>query len=330
MSQTIADAINSVTEEEIAAEETEETAEEETAEPEEEEGSILDELDEEEGEEEEPTEEAEVEEEPEETEEEETTLDDPFEALSAEELAEIKKNPAANKLRKALMRAYNDKTSKHAQLVQLGNAYRNDPEGVLKAIAQSLGMTVVKEQQVQKQEAPAEQDPGKELEELFGDQIGPKVRAVFDKWAEARFGKRLQPLEQSLQQTAQERYYARMAGAEAGFKSKHKDITPDVEKEIIELGNSGKIVPGKGATPEEFLETLYEVVMSRRARQSMKKQVVTASSKLAKRIEANRMDREPSGVSGRAGAVKKVSKINNARSISEALDIALEELENEE
>jgi hypothetical protein len=324
--QTIADAINSVTDDVLEDETTEEESTEEAQ------GSILDEEDDETEEAEEETEEAESEEEPaEEVEEEEAVSDDPFDNLTAEELAEIKKNPGANKLRKALMRAYNDKTSKHSQLVQLGVAYRNDPEGVLRAMAQSLGMTLSKEQQAAAAAAaPVVDDPGKELEDLFGDQIGPKVRAVFDKWAEARFGQKLEPIEKSIKQTERERFQATMAREEISFKSKHRDITPEIEKEIIDLGNSGKIVPGRGATPQDFLETLYEVVTARRGRQAAKKQTTVASAKLAKKIEANRRDREPSGMSGRGGAVQKVSKVAQAKSISEALDLAMIELENEE
>jgi hypothetical protein len=327
--QTIADAINSVTDD-VLEDAVDETTEEESTE--EAQGSILDEEDDETEETEE--DEAEAEEEPaEEVEEEEAVSDDPFDNLTAEELAEIKKNPGANKLRKALMRAYNDKTSKHSQLVQLGIAYRNDPEGVLRAMAQSLGMTLSKEQQAAAAAAaaaPVVDDPGKELEDLFGDQIGPKVRAVFDKWAEARFGQKLEPIEKSIKQTERERFQATMAREEVSFKSRHRDITPEIEKEIIDLGNSGKIVPGRGATPQDFLETLYEVVTARRSRQAAKKQTTVASAKLAKKIEANRRDREPSGMSGRGGAVQKVSKVAQAKSISEALDLAMIELENEE
>lgn len=257
---------------------------------------------------------------------------DIFDELSAEEIAAIKADPTLNKLRKSLMRGYSDKTKEHNQLVQLGMAYRRDPQGVLKAIADSLGMAVTPAQQQQAAAAaaaaPPQKDPGVELEELFGPQIGPKVRAVFDKWAEARIGATVAPVQQTLGRVVSQSEAARMYSEEVSFKARHKGITPQIEAEIVALGTSGKIVPGD-MSPSEYLDTLYEVVTARQAARAAKAAGKQASTKLAKRIEANRKDREPSGVSGRGGTVQKVSKIPQARSISEALDFAMAELEGE-
>lgn len=327
--QSISDAINAVVEEDVAAEAeetTEETTSEETSE---EEGSLLDEEDEPEAEAEE---EEEATEEPEEAEEE-SEADDIFDNLTAEQLAEIKANPTLNKLRKSLMKGYNSKTTEHSQLVQLGNAYKQDPYGVLRAIAQQLGMEVVQPAQQQQQQQQQSADPGRELEELFGEQIGPKVRAVFDKWAEARFGQKLTaevaPLRDALGRVVNEREQARMYGEEASFKARHPELTPQMEAAIVDLGNSGKIVPG-GMTPSEYLETLYDIVAARQARKGAQQQGRVASTKLASRIEANRRDREPSGVSGRGSKVKPESKVAKAKTISQALDFAMAELEAEE
>lgn len=342
--KTIAEAINSVTDDDVDLEEgTEETTEEttdETTEEEDEGGSLLDEEDaDEEGEE--------VEEEEtartgdvvgEEEEEEDTTAqpaagDEPdvFDALTPEEIAAIKADPALNKLRKSLMRGYSAKTSEHNHLVQLGLAYKRDPKAVAQAIADSIGMRLAEKEAAAGAAAAAAApaaDPGSELEALFGPQIGPKVRAVFDKWVEARISPRVAPLEQTVGKVTAESENARMFGEEQAFKARHKDVTPEIEKEIVQLGSSGKIVPGD-MTPAEYLETLYEVVMARRARQAAKSATKVAATKLARKIDGNRKDREPSGVSGRAGAVKKVSRIAEAKSISEALDLAMAELESE-
>jgi hypothetical protein len=327
---TIADALNSVTEDDIVDDE---------GETKEADQSLLDEPDETEEEpEEEEAEEDEAEEEdkprgdvegeePEEATEAKGEEVDVFEMLTPEQMAEIKANPALNALRKSLMRGYAEKTQEHSQLVQLGVAYRRDPMSVLKAIADSLGVQVAPAAPAAAV-APAAVDPGKELEDLFGPQIGPKVRATFEKWAEARFGSKLAPVEQTLGRVVSQSEAARMFSEEQAFKGRHKDLTPQIEREIVELGNSGKIVPGN-MTPAEYLDTLHDVVMARRARIAAKSAGKTASTKLAAKIESNRRDREPSGVSGRGGSVKPVSKIGQARSISEALDFALAELENE-
>lgn len=333
--KTIADAINSVTDDDVDLEEGTEGEEAET-------GSLLDEDDEaEDAEAEDDDAEAEEDsdedeartgdvqgEEPEDETEAGPSAEEPdtFDTLSAEEIAAIKADPALNKLRKSLMRGYSTKTAEHNQLVQLGLAYKRDPQGVAKAIAESVGLTLAPAAAAAAPAAPA--DPGIELEQLFGPQIGPKVRAVFDKWAEARIGPRVAPLEQTLGQVTAQSEAARMYGEEQAFKARHKDITPVVEKEIVALGQSGKIVPGN-MTPSEYLDTLYDVVMARRARQSAKGAAGAATKKLADKIAANRRDREPVGVSGRGGAVKKVSRVSEAKSISEALDIAMAELESE-
>lgn len=257
---------------------------------------------------------------------------DIFDNLTPEQYAEIKANPALNTLRKSLMRGYSEKTAEHSQLVQLGQSYQKNPVAVLKAMAQHLGMQVVDgaaaPAAAAAAAAPAAVDPGQELENLFGPQIGPKVRAVFDKWAEARIGGAVTPMRDTLGRVVSQSEAARMQAEEQSFKTRHKDVSPQVEAEIVALGNSGKIVPGD-MSPSEYLDTLYDVVMARRARAAAKTAGKTASVKLAKRIEANRRDREPVGVSGRGGSVKKVSRIPEARSISEALDMAMAELENE-
>ncbi len=334
--KTIADAINSVTDDDIDLDENTEETDEES------EGTLLDEEDEDSeeegaeeggGEEEDEARTGDVQGEEEEDEEASTetpgATDEPdvFDALSPDEIAAIKADPALNKLRKSLMRGYSSKTAEHNQLVQLGLAYKRDPQGVAKAIAESVGLTLAPAAAAPAA-APSAADPGVELEQLFGPQIGPKVRAVFDKWAEARIGPRVAPLEQTLGQVTAQSEAARMYGEEQAFKARHKDITPQVEKDIVALGQSGKIVPGN-MTPAEYLDTLYDVVMARRQRQAAKGAAGEATRKLANKIAANRRDREPVGVSGRGGSVKKVSRVTDAKSISEALDIAMAEMENE-
>lgn len=340
MAKSISDAIQEASDEELGVnddETTDETTEETTSDDADEESTpsgstLLDEEDEETDEDEESPDtttrgDVTADETPEDAE-----ADDIFDQLTAEELTAIKSDPVLNKLRKSLMKGWQSKTTEHSQLVQLGNAYRQDPVGVLRAMAQQLGLEVRAADVKPQAAAPEPSDPGKELEDLFGEQIGPKVRAVFDKWAEARFGQKLTaevaPMRDALGRVTSAYEYARMQGEEASFKARHKDLTPQLEAAIVDLGNSGRILPGQ-MSPQEYLETLYDIASARLARQGQKQGQTQASKRLAQRIEANRRDREPSGVSGRSGNVKPVSKIPKARSISEALDFAMAELEAE-
>lgn len=267
---------------------------------------------------------------------------DVFDTITPEQLEAIKANPQLNSLRKSLMKGYEAKATELKQLVQLGEAWKQNPARVVNALAESLGLSVQQAKAVAAQAGAAADaakvaDPleaaGKELEALFGDKLGPRVRSVFDKWADARLGRaigaELGPVKNALGQVVSSNEQSRMLSEEATFKSRHKNLTPEVEKLIVELGNSGKYVPGKNQTPQEYLEALHDIATARVARQSAKKATGTASKALARKIETNRKDREPSGVSGRGGTVKSVSKVSEARSISEALDIAERELREE-
>lgn len=340
--QTVSAALNEVTEESLddldakddAADDT--TAEETTSEAEEESG--------EEGAEEEGSDEdADEEGDGAEADAEDDGEFDVFDTITPEQLQAIKADPQLNALRKSLMKGYEAKATELKQLVQLGEAWKQNPARVVNALAESLGLTVGQAKAVAAQAgaaadaAKATADPlesaGKELEALFGEKLGPRVRSVFDKWADARLGKALGaevgPIKNALGQVISTNEQSRMLSEEATFKSRHKNLTPEVEKLIVELGNSGKYIPGKNQTPQEYLEALYDLATARIARQTAKRATGTASRALARKIDANRRDREPSGVSGRGGTVKSVSKVSEARSISEALDIAERELREE-
>lgn len=268
---------------------------------------------------------------------------DVFDTITPEQLQAIKANPQLNALRKSLMKGYEAKATELKQLVQLGEAWKQNPARVVNALAESLGLTVQQAKAVAAQAgaaadaAKATVDPleqaGKELEALFGEKLGPRVRSVFDKWADARLGKALGaevgPIKNALGQVISTNEQSRMLSEEATFKSRHKNLTPEVEKLIVELGNSGKYIPGKNQTPQEYLEALYDIATAKLARQTAKKATGAASKALARKIETNRRDREPTGVSGRGGTVKPVSKVAEAKSISEALDIAERELREE-
>ncbi len=268
-----------------------------------------------------------------------------FDNLTPDQLQAIKNNPELNSLRKGLLKGYETKTTELKQLVQLGEAWKQNPRGVVQALAQTLNLTVAEAKAVAEQAGAAataaaaaapQPDPldaaGKELEALFGTELGPRVRAVFDKWADARTNKALQPLQGKLgqvegvvgqQQVTNEQN--RMLSEEQAFKAKHKDLSPDTERRIVELGNSGKFRPGPGQTPAEFLEALHDIATAQIARETAKKAAGTASKKLASRIQSNRQDREPVRAAGPRGA-SAPSKISQAKSISEALDIAEAEL----
>ncbi len=334
--KTIGEAINEVTEADVAgeetAEETTETAEgtaEETGEAEAEEEAA--EGAESEAEEEDAGEGEGEEEEAEEEEDEEST---PFEDLTPEQLRAIKDSPELTAVYKGLMKRWTKKTQLASEALRLTEAYRRDPVGVLTAIASAQGYEVTKPgaHSAADEKAP-KSDPlsvaEKKLEGLFGEKLGPQVRGVLDEWFDARVGGHVTPLKDTLGRVVNQGEAARMMSEEQAFKVRHsKSLTPELEAEVVKLGNSGLIVPGPDMTPSTYLDTLLEIVRARAARKEAAAAKSSASKKLAQRISKNASDREPSGVSAKAG-VKKVSKIPEARSISEAIDFAAKELDEE-
>ena len=269
-----------------------------------------------------------------------------LENLTAEEIERLKSDPALNTLRHKLLGNYNRKIQKAAQAIQLADMYEKDPVYVLNAIAKANGFTIqqakaVAEAATEKAEdatgKTAEQraqvdEAGAELEAMFGEKVGPKVRAVFDKYVGAMLQDHTAPLKEDLGRVSNQNRITALEREEAAFKAEHTDMTPEEEAAVVALGNSGEFVPGPNQSPHDFLNTLLTVVRAKGATRAAKTAKATASKDLARKIATNRRDREPRGRTGRGGNVKQVSKLlqpEKIRNMDEAFDIALEELKAE-
>jgi len=188
-------------------------------------------------------------------------------------------------------------------------------------IASQFGLKVARE--VAAAAAADSPDVAKELEGLFGPEAGPAVRTALEKLIDKRAQDLVAPLRSSLGHVLNQGEAARMKVEEERFRARHRrDLTPEIEAEVVRLGESGEFVPGETQTPAQYLDALYDVVRARKGRR-------TASEDLARRIARNAGDREPSGQSARAG-VRKVSGVQPTMSIAEALDAADRELREEE
>jgi hypothetical protein len=279
--------------------------------------------------------------------EEEDVTDILLDNLTPEEIERIKKDPGLNTLRHKLLSNYNKKYQKADQAVQLADEYEKDPRRVLEAIARANGATVSWAQQVvdaakekaeeatgrTSEQRAAVEEAGKDLEQMFGEKVGPKVRAVFDKYVGAMLDDKTAPLKDDVSRVRETNRLAALQSEEAQFRAEHDDMTPEEEKAVIALGNSGQFQPGPNQTPRDFLETLLTVVRAGSAKKSAKQAGAQASKDLAGRVRRNRQDREPRGRSGRGGTVKHVSKLlqpEKIQNMDEAFDIALQELKDEE
>jgi len=258
----------------------------------------------------------------------------PYDDLTPEQLKAIKDSPELSAVYKSLVRASTKKFQAAGAAVRLAEAYKRDPVGVLNALATANGYTIaqpgkVETKAVVDQNREALEAAGRDLEKLFGDKIGPKVREVFDKYFDSRAGNVVEPIKSTLGRVVNDSEAARMMSEEQAFRVRHsKLLTPEIEAELVALGESGIIVPGEKATPTQYLDTLLNIVLAKKAKLAVKTAEHVASTRLARRIDANRRDREPTGVSAR-GPVKKVSAVKPNMSLSEAFDAAAKELEEE-
>ncbi len=269
--------------------------------------------------------------------------EDPVFKLTPEQFKTIQENPEMKVAYKGLMRAYNKVTAENAQVLELGNSYKKDPRGVAKALVESQGGTVEFPDDKSKSEAETEvqenidkiAEARKNVEGLFGDEHGPEVREKLENFFNVITDAAQAPLKESLQHINDEGDKARMASEEAAFESRHKDVlNDDIRAKVIELGNSNKLVPGKDMPPDEYLDMLLDVVLSKQAPVAIKKAKRSASKKLAEKIDRNKKKREPKGRTSKSGdSIKKVSRLvedpGSFKGLGDALDFANSELKEE-
>jgi len=269
--------------------------------------------------------------------------DDIWDEITPEQMEEINSNPALRNLRKSLMRGYNKKMQGRAQALQLIDAYEKNPRDVAKAIAEANGYSVAEahaqvaaaKQNVQNQ---AEQTLDKisqarsDVADLFGDKVGPEVAQKLENFFNVLTETVVAPLSNQVGAITSRSEQARMMSEEAAWRQRNKDVlTDEVEKAVVKLGNSGMIVPGKGMAPGEYLDTLLRVALADSADVRVRSAKSGSSKRLASRIERNRRDREPTGVSSKAG-VRKISRLKSNPEnydISSAFDQAARELKDE-
>lgn len=251
----------------------------------------------------------------------------PFDKLTPEQLKAIKANPDTSKLYKALMRSYSEKTSANKEAIKLAEAFKKDPDKVLEAISRVRGYELKKSGGAAATETAKQQTAlemaGKKLEELFGKEAGPKVREIFEEWGGALVADKISPFDKTLGHVVNQNEMARMSSEESAWRARHEDIlTPEIEKEVLKLGESGKYIPGEEMTPAEYLDNLTDLVLAKQKRND-------SSRRLAHRINKNKREEEPvRGVSAKSG-VKPLTKIKPTMRIGDAFDQAWRELEEE-
>jgi hypothetical protein len=268
----------------------------------------------------------------EEEEEEDVAGESLFEQLTPEQLIAIKKDPQLSVLYKQMSRAFTKKSMGVSEAIKLQEAFVKDPEGVLTALARLRGLELKRPGEATPGDKKAEESKlalaTKKVEALFdkpgkeSEGVGAKVRAILDEYIGAMLDEKTAPLSGTLAKVVNAGEMARMMNEEVAWQTRHQDeLTPEIEAKVIALGEANKIQPGD-MTPSEYLDTLLEIVTAREAKQ-------TARTALARRIQKNRDDEEPTRGVGAKGGVKPASRVQPGMSLSEAFAAAEAELEAE-
>jgi hypothetical protein len=220
-----------------------------------------------------------------------------LENVTADELAEIEADPVRSKAHKLMLRDYKAKTTAVAQrqkeyddkeaaltakgqeydkAVRLYDAFKDDPQGALRAIAARYNVKLADPTPA----TPPGPDP--ELVELFGDEAAaaqPHMQKLIDK----RVEERLKPYEAQLQGISDREAKREVAGVLNDFASELKDkgeeITPEIDAEMDRMNKL--IDPAPGTSTRQFVEFLYALATSGKSKTEITKAVVERMTKAA-------------------------------------------------
>lgn len=267
-------------------------------------------------------------------------VEDFIENATAEELELIKKDPVLAKAHKSMLRDYKGKTtdlSKQRDALaaekaeieaqreeakdarELLDALRDNPEKLIKELAERRGMTVA---EVKKEAAKVETDA--DLVALFGDDAAT-IQPTFDSAVNKRVQEAIRPVVGWIQQEAERQGRIKIAtdiqSLQAELKEAGEEITPEIESEMQKLTKQldPAIDPetGKSITSKEYLRLLYRVATAGKSRAAVVKEVVDRQAK-------NLRDKEPAEIP--SGGSSGGSAITDGMNLRESLKVARREV----
>lgn len=246
--------------------------------------------------------------------------DDLLDNATAEELAEIDKNPVLSKIRKSMTRNYKAKTTSvaermraleereaeaaeslkmHQQAVTLLDTLREHPAEMIKALATRHGLTIAEAKQEIK---AAETD--QELVELFGEQaaeVQPRLDKIINKRVEARLAPVLERLSQADQQQLSRDISTELKSFRNELIERGEDVTPEIEKEM--LGLMDEIEPaidpttGQYVSIGKYVRRLYAIATGQKTRSQVTKEVTERIQRNVREIEPRDLPTSGSGAS---------------------------------
>ncbi len=195
--------------------------------------------------------------------------DDDSLSVSAEELAQIKANPALAKLYKSMNKNYTQKSMSLAQERQLIDALRNPDtrQDAVRVIATMAGYELAERRKEEPKTTASEvvDQTITELNSVFTPEISAALKPVLENIAR---NTRIEPM------------------TVKAFKSKYPNqITPEIESKMAALFN--ELPPSENVDAGKYLDYLYKIVRADVSKTAVTKEVTNRMTQAAARQEPN-------------------------------------------
>lgn len=224
--------------------------------------------------------------------------------LTADELAEVKANPALAKLYKQLNRSYTQGRQESADGVRLLKALNYNPKAAIIEMAKRVGLNV------QDTAAAGAESPGMvkikaALEDSLGADLAGKLMPAFQELAAQVVADNTKVLSEKIDSQAAESALNESQAVVDAFNAENPDAKK-LEPRMLLL--SSKILPGEGMTEGEYLRYLYRLAKMEGEDGDRTKEAVERIQKSARTattprpgVPSNRVAKKaPEGVQGKS------------------------------
>lgn len=172
--------------------------------------------------------------------------------FSDEDFEKLKDDPVA--VRKAMQKAYTQKTQRIAEQRKLIEALDRDPINTVKYLARVAGLNIADPEQ---KPAAAAKEPASEVKaklvEVIGEETAEAVLPVVQEIVKATLEQDLEPIRQSHEIQLAERAAKETADTLERFSKKH----PDWQKHEAQMMEIAKTFIPRNMTEDQYLERLY-------------------------------------------------------------------------
>lgn len=234
----------------------------------------------------------------------------PEDVLPKEEYLKVKDDPKA--LRKALNRAYTQKTQGFANEKKFIDALRADPRGTLAQLAKELGYDLAEGNKGKAPEPDALAAVEAEMTAEYGEAFAKKMVSGIRKAAEHIAEQKLGPLTQSVRAQQVLNAHQRVTSVIEQFTEKYPNWR-EHEAAMVELGKT--IQPAGGMASYEYMENLYKIVTYGNAEGEGAKKAIQRMTKAAGAGEGG----DKSGVPGDRVSNRPTGKVSLRQAAKDAV-----------